>query len=323
MSAKSKVSVVGAGGNVGGIVAYSVAMHGMAHSVVLVDRDIDRARGKALDMNQAAAAMRSHTCVTVAESYEDVRDSKIVVITAGFPRKEGMSRDDLLMKNAEIMREVVAQVKEVAPESILIIVSNPLDTMTYVALKESGFPKSRVIGMAGILDSARMTHFIQEKLGFGAGQIRSTVIGGHGDTMVALPRFSTVAGIPLHDLLSEDEIDEIVEKTRHGGAEIVKYLGTSAYLAPGKATALMIESILMDSKKIYSCAALLEGEYGYKNVVGGVPVMLGANGAERIITVSLDSCEKKQFEHSVTSVQDTIGVLYKKKFFGEEKYERD
>ncbi len=322
MSAKSKVSVVGAGGNVGSIVAYSVAMHGMAHSVVLVDRDIDRARGKALDMNQAAAAMRSHTCVSVADSYEDVRDSKIVVITAGFPRKEGMSRDDLLIKNAEIMREVVGEVKKVAPESILIIVSNPLDTMTYVALKESGFPKNRVIGMAGILDSARMTHFIQEKLGFGSGQIRSTVIGGHGDTMVALPRFSTVAGVPLHDLLSEEEIDEIVEKTRHGGAEIVGYLGTSAYLAPGKATAIMIESILMDSKKIYSCATLLEDEYGYKNVVSGVPVMLGANGAEKIITVSLDACEKKQFAYSVSSVAETIEVLYEKKFFGEEKYER-
>jgi len=322
MSAKSKVSVVGAGGNVGGIVAYSVAMHGMAHSVVLVDRDTDRARGKALDMNQAATAMRSHTIVTVADSYEDVRDSKIVVITAGFPRKEGMSREDLLLKNAEIMREVVSKVKVVAPESILIIVSNPLDTMTYVALKESGFPKNRVIGMAGILDSARMTHFIQEKLEFGTGQIRSTVIGGHGDDMVALPRFSTVAGIPLNDLLSEKEIEEIVEKTKHGGAEIVKYLGTSAYLAPGKATALMIESILSDSKKIYSCATLLDGEYEYKDVVGGVPVMLGTNGAEKIITVSLDTCEKKQFAHSISSVQKAIEVLYEKKFFGEEKYER-
>ncbi|WP_331775962.1 malate dehydrogenase [Sulfurospirillum sp. 1612] len=323
MSINSKVSVVGAGGNVGGIVAYSIAMQGLAHQVVLVDRDMDRARGKALDMNQAAAAMRSHSVVRVAESYEDVRDSKIVVITAGFPRKEGMSRDDLLIKNAEIMREVVAQVKVVAPDSILIIVSNPLDAMTYVALKESGFPKERVIGMAGILDIARMTHFIQEKLGFGAGQIRASVIGGHGDTMVLLPRFSTVAGVPLHDLLSDDEIEEIVMKTKHGGAEIVKYLGTSAYLAPGKGTAIMIESILRDSKKIYSCSTLLDGDYGYTNVTTGVPVMLGANGAERIIKVTLDRCEKSQFDHSVKSVQNIIEVLYKNNFFGEEKYERN
>ncbi len=322
MSINSKVSVIGAGGNVGGIVAYSVAMQGLAHEVFLVDRDMNRARGKALDMNQAAAATRSHSVVKVAESYDDIRDSKVVVITAGFPRKEGMSRDDLLMKNAEIMREVVAEVRKVAPDSVLIVVSNPLDAMTYVALKESGFPKGRVIGMAGILDSARMTHFIQEKLGFGAGQIRASVIGGHGDTMVALPRFSTVAGVPLSDLLSEKDIEDVVEKTRHGGAEIVKYLGTSAYLAPGKATAIMVESILRDSKKIFPCAAYLDGEYGYKNVVSGVPVMLGSNGAEKIIEVTLDSCEKKEFLHSVTSVQDVIEVLYHKKFFGEEKYER-
>ncbi len=323
MSINSKVSVVGAGGNVGGIVAYSIAMQGLAHQVILVDRDMDRARGKALDMNQAAAAMRSHSVVRVAESYEDVRNSKIVVITAGFPRQPGMSRDDLLMKNAEIMREIVAQVKVVAPDSILLVVSNPLDVMTFVALKESGFPKERVVGMAGILDSARMTHFIQEKLGFGAGQIRASVIGGHGDTMVLLPRFSTVAGVPLHDLLSEKEIEEIVEKTKHGGAEIVKYLGTSAYLAPGKATAIMIESILRDSKKIYSCATLLEGEYEHSGVVTGVPVMLGFNGAEKIIKVTLDNCEKKQFAHSISTVQTMIEVLYNKKFFGEEKYERN
>lgn len=314
MSINSRVSVIGAGGNVGGIVAYSIAMQGLAHEVILVDRDMDRARGKALDMNQAAAAMRSHSVVKVAESYEDIKDSKIVVITAGFPRKEGMSRDDLLLKNAEIIREVVSQVKIFAPDSILIIVSNPLDAMTYVALKESGFPRERVIGMAGILDSARMTHFIQEKLGFGAGQIRASVIGGHGDTMVLLPRFSTVAGIPLSDLLSEKDIDEIVEKTKHGGAEIVKFLGTSAYLAPGKATAIMIESILRDSKKIFPCAIYLDGEYGHTDVVTGVPVTLGAGGGEKIIKVTLDSCEKKQFAHSVSSVRDLIEVLRVKKF---------
>lgn len=315
MSIKSKVSIVGAGGNVGGIVAYSIAMQGLSHEVIIVDRNLDRAKGKALDMNQAAAAMRSHSVVKVAQSYEDIADSKIVVITAGYPRKEGISRDDLLLKNAEIVREIVHEVKIHAPESIIIVVSNPLDVMTYVALRESGFPKSRVLGMGGILDSSRMTHFIQEKLGFGAGQIRVSVIGGHGDSMVLLPRFSTVAGVPLHDLLSEKDIEEIVHNTTHGGGQIVKYLGTSAYLAPGKSTAIMVEAILKDSKKIYPCSTLLEGEYGYHQVVNGVPVMLGENGGEKIIEFVLDRCEKKQFAKSIESVENVIKTLLERNFY--------
>lgn len=315
MTINSKVSIVGAGGNVGSTVAYSIAMQGLAHEVILVDRNIDRAKGKALDMNQAAAAMRSHSIVKVAQSYEDISGSKIVVITAGFPRKEGMSRDDLLIKNAEIMREVISEIKTHAPNCIIIVVSNPLDVMTYVALKESGFPKQRVLGMAGILDSARMTHFIQEKLGFGAGQVRVSVIGGHGDSMVLLPRFSTVAGVPLYDLLSETEIDEIVERTTHGGAEIVNYLGTSAHLAPAKSIFIMIDAILKDSKKIFSCSTMLEGEYGHDQVVNGVPVMLGRNGGEKIIEFVLDRCEKKQFAKSIESVQNVIKVLYDRSFY--------
>jgi len=311
---KSKVSVVGAGGNVGSIVAYSIAMQGLSHEVVLVDRDVDRAKGKALDMNQAASAVRTHSVVKAAESYEDVRDSSVVVITAGFPRKEGMSRDDLLMKNAEVMQDIIGNVKEVAPDAILVIVTNPLDTMTYLAIKESGFDPSRVIGMAGILDGARMTHFIHEKLGYGAGQIRATVIGGHGDYMVPLIRYSTVAGIPLTDLLSYEDISEIVNRTKHGGAEIVGLLGTSAYFAPGKAAAIMVESILKDSKKIYPCATFLNGEYGYEDVVNGVPVMLGRNGVEKIIEVSLNETERNQFDRSVKSVQELIEVLRKNQF---------
>ena len=311
---KSKVSIIGAGGNVGSIVAYSIAMQGLAHEVILVDRDIPRAKGKALDMNQAAAALRTHSVVRAAESYEDVRDSSVVVITAGFPRKEGMSRDDLLMKNADIMKDIISNIKEVAPEAILVIVTNPLDTMTYLAIKESGFAPNRVIGMAGILDGARMTHFIHEKLGYGAGQIRATVIGGHGDYMVPLIRYSTVAGIPLTDLLSYEDIANIVERTKHGGAEIVNLLGTSAYFAPGKATAIMVESILKDSKKIYPCATLLNGEYGYKDVVNGVPVMLGRDGVEKIIEVSLNETEKAQFAKSVESVQTLIEVLRKNNY---------
>ena len=311
---KSKVSIIGAGGNVGSIVAYSIAMQGLAHEVILVDRDIPRAKGKALDMNQAAAALRTHSVVRAAESYEDVRDSSVVVITAGFPRKEGMSRDDLLMKNADIMKDIISNIKEVAPEAILVIVTNPLDTMTYLAIKESGFAPNRIIGMAGILDGARMTHFIHEKLGYGAGQIRATVIGGHGDYMVPLIRYSTVAGIPLTDLLSYEDISDIVERTKHGGAEIVNLLGTSAYFAPGKATAIIVESILKDSKKIYPCATLLNGEYGYKDVVNGVPVMLGRDGVEKIIEVSLNETERTQFVKSVESVQTLIEVLRKNNY---------
>ncbi|WP_457560887.1 malate dehydrogenase [Caminibacter sp.] len=312
----NKVSIVGAG-NVGSIVAYSLAMQGLAHEIILVDRDTDRAKGKALDMSHAASAVRSHSIVRAAESYEDVRDSKVVVITAGFPRKPGMTREDLLLKNAEIMKDVVTQVKEVAPDAVLIVVSNPLDAMTYTALKVSGFQRERVVGMAGILDSARMAYFIYEKLGYGAGQIRASVIGGHGDFMVPLPRYSTVAGVPLSDLLTQKEIDEVVERTRHAGAEIVGYLKTgSAYFAPGKSTAIMVEAILKDSKQIFPCAVMLKGEYGVDGVVNGVPVMLGKDGAEKVIEVTLDPCEKEQFRRSTQAVKEMIDVLEKEFFKG-------
>jgi len=307
----NKVSIIGAG-NVGSIVAYSLAMQGLAHEIILVDRDTDRAKGKALDMSHAASAVRSHSIVRAASTYEDIKGSKVVVITAGFPRKPGMTREDLLFKNAEIMKEVVTQVKKYAKDSILVVVSNPLDAMTYTALKISNFPRNRVVGMAGILDSARMAYFIYEKLGYGAGQIRASVIGGHGDFMVPLPKYSTVAGVPLSDLLSQKEIEEVVERTKKAGAEIVGYLKTgSAYFAPGKSTAIMVEAILKDSKQIFPCAAYLDGEYGYKNVVNGVPVMLGKDGAEKIIEVTLDPCEKELFRRSVKAVEEMIRLLDK------------
>ena len=312
----NKVSIVGAG-NVGSIVAYSLAMQGLAHEIVLVDRDTDRAKGKALDMSQAASAVRSHSIVRAAKNYEDLRDSKVIVITAGFPRKPGMTREDLLIKNAEIMEDVIENIVKVAPNAIIITVSNPLDAMTYTALKVGGFKRNQVIGMAGILDSARMAYFIYEKLGYGAGQIRASVIGGHGDFMVPLPRYSTVAGVPLSDLLSQKEIEEVVDKTKHAGAEIVGYLKTgSAYFAPGKSTAIMVDAILKDSKQIFPCAVLLEGEYGVNNVVNGVPVMLGGNGAEKVIEVTLDPCEREQFRRSTTAVEEMIEVLEKEFFKG-------
>ncbi|MCK9372128.1 MAG: malate dehydrogenase [Sulfuricurvum sp.] len=310
-----RVGIVGAG-NVGSTIAYSLAMNGSCHEIILRDNKIEIARGKALDMSQAAAAVRSHSVVIVAESMADMTDCDVVVITAGSPRLPGMSRDDLLMINANITREVIVGVAKYSPNAIVIMVSNPLDAMTYVALKESGFDRNRVIGMAGILDSARMAAFIQEKLGYGGGQIRASVMGGHGDDMVPLPRYSTVAGVPLSDLLSADEIEEVVQRTRKGGAEIVALLQTgSAYYAPAKSTVIMVEAILKDTKQIHPCAVYLEGEYGYHDVVSGVPVMLGANGAEKIIEITLDDSEKEMFDKSCSSVQSLIDTLNSNNFF--------
>jgi len=315
MQRGKKVTIIGAG-NVGATVAYSLAMQGSCHEVMLRDRNSEIAKGKALDMSQAANAARQHTLVSVAESAEDMRDTDIFVVTAGFPRKPGMSRDDLLFMNAEITKEVVHDIKENAPESIIIMVSNPLDVMTYVALKESGFPKERVVGMAGILDSARMAHFIYEKIGYGAGQIRASVMGGHGDDMVPLPKFSTVAGVPLTDILSEEEIIEIVERTKHGGAEIVGYLKNgSAYYAPAKSTALMVEAMLKDTKQIHPCAVYLDGHYGYRDVVSGVPVALGAGGVEKVFEITLSDGQKRKFAKSVASVRNMINTLKRENFF--------
>ncbi len=315
MNQGKRVGIVGAG-NVGATVAYSIAMLGTCHEVILRDNKIDVAKGKALDMSQAAAAVRSHTVVSVAEDMSQLTDCDVVVVTAGSPRLPGMSRDDLLMINAKITKDVIQGVAKYSPEAIVIMVSNPLDAMTYVALKESGFDRNRVIGMAGILDSSRMAAFIQEKLGYGGGQIRASVMGGHGDDMVPLPRYSTVAGVPLTDVLSDSEIAEIVQRTRHGGAEIVGYLKTgSAYYAPAKSTSIMVDAILKDTKQIHPCAIYLEGEYGYNDVVSGVPVMLGANGAEKIIQVTLNEKEKEMFARSCSSVQTLIDTLNENKFF--------
>jgi len=311
----SKVTVIGTG-NFGSTVAFILAMRGSCHEVVLRGRNIDVARGKALDMSQAANAAREHTVVRAAEGPEDMAGSKIVVITAGAPRTPGMSRDDLLTKNAEIVKMYAKEIKEYAPEAIVVVVSNPLDVMTYVAAKYTGFPRERVIGMAGILDAARMAHFIYEKLGYGAGQIRATVMGGHGDTMVPLPKFTTVAGVPIDDLLDSEEIGEIVKKTREGGAQIVNLLGDgSAYYAPAKSTAVIVDAILKDTNQIHSCAIMLEGEYGYKGIVSGVPVMISEDGAEQVIEMTLKTLQKTRFKNSVASVQEMVDTLYANGFF--------
>jgi len=311
----SKVTVIGTG-NFGSTVAFILAMRGSCHEVVLRGRNIDIAKGKALDMSQAANAAREHTIVRAAMGPEDMIDSQVVVITAGAPRSPGMSRDDLLTKNAEIVKMYSLEIKEYAPDAIVVVVSNPLDVMAYVVHKYTGFPRERILGMAGILDSARMAHFIYEKLGYGAGQIRATIMGGHGDTMVPLPKFTTVAGVPISDLLDSEEIGEVVKKTRDGGAQIVNLLGDgSAYYAPAKSTAVMVDAILKDTNQIHSCAVMLEGEYGYHNIVSGVPVMIGANGVQKVIEMTLNDLQKTRFKNSVASVQDMVDSLCKTGFF--------
>ncbi len=311
----SKVTIIGTG-NFGSTVAFILAMRGSCHEVILRGRNVAVAQGKALDMSQAANAAREHTVVKAAKGPKDIADSDIVVVTAGAPRAPGMSRDDLLSKNAEIVKGYALEIKEHAPNAVVIVVSNPLDVMTYVMLKYTGFARERVLGMAGILDAARMAHFIYEKLGYGAGQIRATVMGGHGDTMVPLPKFTTVAGVPIDDLLDSEEIGEIVKKTKEGGAQIVNLLGDgSAYYAPAKSTAVMVDAILKDTKQIHSCAVMLKGEYGYTNMVSGVPVMIGENGAEEIIEMTLKQLQKARFKKSVNSVSEMIDILYEQNFF--------
>lgn len=311
-----RVGIVGVG-NVGSTCAFILAMSGSCHEVILrSSSNPDKAKGLALDMSQSVQAARIHTVVRHAQEPSDIEDCDVIVIAAGSPRLPGMSRDDLLVKNAEIMRNVMKDVKQYSPNAIVIPVSNPLDAMVYVAIKESGWPRNRVLGMAGILDSARMAHFVYEQLGYGAGQIRCSVMGGHGDDMVPLPRFSTVAGVPLTDLLTWEEINTIVDKTKKGGAEIVGLLKDgSAYYAPARATALMVEAVLSDTKQIYPCAVMLDGEYGYSDVVSGVPVMIGANGAEKVIEANLNDDQDRKFAKSVGSVRQLVDALYTNKFF--------
>ena len=313
MSQAKKVSIIGAG-NVGATICYWLAMGKSCREIVMIDIAEGVAMGKALDISQATSPEGSHTLISASSNYQHISNSDIVVITAGSPRKPGMSRDDLLLINAKITQSIIEQVIHYAPNAIVITVSNPLDAITYVALKIGHYPRNRVIGMAGILDSSRMETFISEKLGFGYGQITASVMGGHGDDMVPLPRYSSVNGVALTDLLSELEIQEIIEKTRHGGAQIVGLMGTSAYYAPANATVKMIEAILSDSRAIFPCAVLLDGEYGYQDTVNGVPVVLGANGVEKIVELPLNLNEQHQFARSVESVNRLLNVL-RKDFF--------
>ncbi len=303
-----KVTVVGAG-NVGATAAQRLAEKGLC-DVVLLDIVEGVPQGKALDLMEAAPVEKHDCKVTGSNNYDATAGSDIVIITAGIPRKPGMSRDDLIGTNAGIVKSVTEQIVKYSPEAVLIIVSNPLDAMCHVAYEASGFPKNRVIGMAGVLDSARFRAFIAMELNVSVENIHAFVLGGHGDTMVPLPRYSTVAGIPITELMPQDRIDALVDRTANGGAEIVGLLKTgSAFYAPASSAVEMAESILKDRKKILPCAALLQGEYGYQDLFIGVPVKLGAGGVEEIIEITLTDAEKAALDRSAASVEELKGVL--------------
>lgn len=309
-----KVGIVGAG-NVGATLAFSLANKNICKEIVLKDVRENIVEAMALDISQAANIVKSNTKVSFAHETKDFNNCDIIVITAGIPRKPGMSRDDLLLTNAKIITSVVNDISLYNENAIYIIVSNPLDAMVYTALKALDIPRNRVIGMAGILDSARMCHFIQEKLGYGQGEIDAWVMGGHGDAMVLLPELSTVRGEKLTNLLNNSDIEEIIQKTKDGGAQIVKLLQNgSAYYAPAHSASLMVESIIKDDKQIYPIAVFLDGEYGYKDIVAGVLVKLGKNGLEEIIEIDLNQSQKEQFAKSIASVQELVDIL-KDKFF--------
>jgi malate dehydrogenase len=307
---KSKVTVVGAG-NVGATAAQRLAEKELA-DVVLIDVIEGVPQGKSLDLAQAAPVEKHDSRLAGSNTYEVSAGSEIVIITAGIPRKPGMSRDDLLATNRGIMRDVTRQAAKYSPEAILIVVSNPLDAMCHVAMEESGFPKNRVIGMAGVLDSARFRTFIAEELKVSVENVHALVLGGHGDTMVPLPRFATVAGVPITELMTPERIDALVTRTRNGGAEIVSLLKTgSAYYAPASGAVEMAESILKDKKKILPCAAYLEGEYGISGLFVGVPVKLGKNGVEQILQLKLSSEEANALNKSAASVKELLDAMKK------------
>src|SRR5437867_5319669 len=308
MGARKKITVVGAG-NVGATAAHWLAAKELG-DVVLVDIVEGVPQGKALDLAETAPIEGFDVRLTGANSYDGTENSDVVIITAGLPRKPGMSRDDLLKTNADIVSKVVDEVVRRSPESILIVVSNPLDAMCQVALRRSGFPKHRVIGMAGVLDSARMRCFLAEALDVSVSNVNAFVLGGHGDTMVPLPRYSTCAGIPVTELLPKDQLDAIIKRTANGGAEIVGLLKTgSAYYAPSLGAVEMAESILKDKKKILPCAVFLEGEYGIKGLFVGVPVKLGAKGAEEVVEIKLTADENAALQKSSASVRELVTVL--------------
>jgi malate dehydrogenase len=308
MSAR-KITVVGAG-NVGATCAQRLAEKELAREVVMVDVVEGVPQGKGLDQWESAPVEGFDTRVTGANDYGAAEGSDIFVVTAGIARKPGMSRDDLLRTNADIVRQVSEQIKRVAPDSIIVMVSNPLDVMCYVAMKATGFPRERVIGMAGVLDTARYRSFIAMEADVSVEDVQALVLGGHGDTMVPLVSYTTVSGIPLTQLLPREKIDALIDRTRNGGAEIVKFLKTgSAYYAPSSASVQMVEAIVKNKKRILPCAAWLQGEYGLEGLFAGVPCKLGEGGLQQILEVELTDDERKALHDSAEHVRETMRAL--------------
>jgi malate dehydrogenase len=303
------IGVIGAG-NVGATLAQRLAEKELARVIALVDVVDGVPQGKALDMAQAAPVYGYDTRIVGSNTYEVIRGAELVIITAGMPRKPGMSRDDLLDTNTKIMTEVCKNVRREAPDAIVIVVSNPLDAMCHVALQVTGFPHRRVFGMAGVLDAARFRTFIAEALSVSVEQVQAFVLGGHGDSMVPLVRYTTVAGIPLSDLMDAQSIERLVTRTRNGGAEIVQHLKTgSAYYAPSASVVEMVESIVKDKKKILPCSVYLTGEYDIHRLYVGVPVKLGHHGIEKIIEITLTDAERRELDVSVKDVQENVEKL--------------
>ena len=305
---RRKVTIIGAG-NVGATTAEQIVAAGLA-DVVLIDIVEGLPQGKALDLNEAAPVVGYDVQVSGTNDYADTADSKVIVVTSGLARQPGMSRDDLMAKNAGIVGSVVRQAAAVSPDAIIVVVTNPLDAMCHVALTASGFPPERIVGMAGVLDSARFRSFISDELQVSVRDIRGFVLGGHGDTMVPLPRYSTVGGVPITELMSTERIEALVERTRNGGAEVVALLKTgSAYYAPAASVVEMIEAILRDRRRVLPCAAYLRGEYGIDGLFVGVPVVLGNGGVEKVIEIALTDDERAAFHRSADSVRELLAKL--------------
>ena len=308
-----KVTVVGAGGNVGATVAYTIAERDFAKEVIMVDlerKEGDKtfypSKGRALDQWQTAPIVSFDTRLIGTVDYEHTKGSDVCVITAGVPRKPGMSRDDLLGINGKIVKSVTEQLVKHSPDTIIIVVSNPLDVMTYAAHASSGLDSKKVLGMAGILDTARYRAFLAEELDISPKDIQALLMGGHGDTMVPLPRYTTVSGIPVTQLISEEKLNSIIDRTKSGGGEIVGLMGTSAWYAPGAAAAQMVEAIMLDQNRIFPCCAHLNGEYGINDLFIGVPVKLGHGGIKEIIEVELDKSETELLRASEKAVRSTV-----------------
>ncbi|MDP4709495.1 MAG: malate dehydrogenase [Rickettsiaceae bacterium] len=313
MQKRAKIALIG-GGNIGGTLAHLAAKEALG-DIVLFDLTAGKAKGKALDIAQGSTIENSDISLSGTNDYKDIAGADVIIVTAGIARKPGMSRDDLVAINAGVMKTVAAGIKQHAPDAFVIVITNPLDAMVYVLQQESGLPPEKVVGMAGVLDSARFNCFLAEEFNVSVENVNSFVLGGHGDTMVPLARYSTISGIPVPDMIkmgwsTQEKIDEIIKRTRGGGGEIVALLETgSAFYAPATSAIEMAKSYLYDKRKIMPCAAYLNGEYGEKDIYVGVPVVIGANGVEKIVEIELNEDEKAEFQKSVDSVKELINSI--------------